>query len=828
MSQHRYQVQGKIGQGGLGEVYLARDTQLDRDVALKRVRPPSSGDAKALEADLLREARTLSALQHPNIVSIFDVGTDEKGPFVIMELLKGEDLDQVMEKGALTVEDFRQVVLQSLEGMIAAQSLGLVHRDLKPGNLMVIWHASGKFQVKILDFGLAKFSRSAVPQTQDQEDGIFGSIFFMAPEQFERLPLDARTDMYSLGCIYYTMLTQKHPFDGQTGPEVMASHLQHHVRPLREARPDLPAWMADWVMWLISREMDDRPQDARIALEYFNAQRSAVAAPPPPPPPGPAQKGTTVRVVGRAAVPAGRAAAHTQPVPAGRQGTTTAALSSSGNAKKTGTPKNKKKSGGGAGTGKVIGILCGIGAVAAAVIYFTRTPDPADVARERLLAMAAERTPAATPADVPVLVKFASRSGEDGTKAVTVLRNMTGADLTEPLLRELDKAQGLARTAIIDALAARPSRPVVERMLRLAATPGESVEAREAAVKALTRAATGPDLAALIDLSGKIREDKLRAQLTDTAKQLIAAPGPAADRLPALLKILPTAPDDLRPAVLRVLSRSGSPEATAGLCAELSHPGARRRDGLAVLPSWTGVDISVANALFAAAGNSAADKDKLLAEYCRVSAELTSASGEDRVTMLRRAQPLMESTAAKDALCAALGTIGDQKAADYARELSNWAPGSSSDAQKSVERLLSRISPVGTGTVELSGATATILGPAEGAPDWSDTRGYLSGWNSPGHRLAWDLQFTSTAAVNLNVTLGTPRSSTELKLRVRLGTETRETGITPTSGGDRFSPTAAGRFTVPKPGTWRLILEPAVMEDGQPFVTLKGLTLTVQ
>ena len=275
MSQ-RYQVQGKIGQGGLGEVYLARDTQLDREVALKRVKVPEGGNMDAMAADLIREAKTLSALQHPNIVTVYDVGQDEKGPFVVLELLKGETLDAVIDRGGMTLDDFKQVVMQTLEGLLAAQAVGLVHRDLKPGNLMVVWLASGKFQIKILDFGLAKFGLKARPQTEDQGGGIFGSIFFMAPEQFERFPLDARTDMYSLGCIYYQILTTKHPFDGETGAEVMASHLQHHVKPLKQVRPDLPDWLCHWVMWLISREMDDRPSDARIALEYFNASQHGI------------------------------------------------------------------------------------------------------------------------------------------------------------------------------------------------------------------------------------------------------------------------------------------------------------------------------------------------------------------------------------------------------------------------------------------------------------------------------------------------------------------------------------------------------------------------
>jgi len=315
----RYEVKGKIGHGGLGQVYLAYDTQLDREVALKRVRPPEEGEegAKTLAFDLVREAKTLSALQHPNIVTIFDVGCDEKGPFVIMEYLKGETLEEVIERGKLSVEDFSEVVFQVMEGMVAAQALGLVHRDLKPGNIMVNWLASGKLQLKILDFGLAKFSRFAVPQTQDQGEGIFGSIFFMAPEQFERLPLDSRTDMYSLGCIFYQILTQKHPFDGHTPVDVMVSHLQHLVTPLHELRTDIPAWMADWVMWLIGREMDERPADARTALEYFNAQQSGLPTAPPVSTP----KTAPVRVVGRGAAPghqtqAMHASGQTKAIPA--------------------------------------------------------------------------------------------------------------------------------------------------------------------------------------------------------------------------------------------------------------------------------------------------------------------------------------------------------------------------------------------------------------------------------------------------------------------------------------------------------------------------------
>jgi hypothetical protein len=267
----RYQIKEKIGQGGLGEVFVALDSQLQREVALKRVKAAEGQSPD----DVLREAQVLSALQHPNILTVFDVGQDEAGPFVITELLRGETLEQVVARGPLRYEEFRLLAIQSLEGLVAAQAMSLVHRDLKPGNLMLIRHASGRFQLKILDFGLAKFSRQASRQTEDQQSGIMGSIFFMAPEQFERLPLDGRTDLYALGCIFYFALTGRNPFDGETGPVVMASHLAHHVTPLGQLRPDLPPWACDWVMWFINRQPEHRPATAQEALDTFQRQSEA-------------------------------------------------------------------------------------------------------------------------------------------------------------------------------------------------------------------------------------------------------------------------------------------------------------------------------------------------------------------------------------------------------------------------------------------------------------------------------------------------------------------------------------------------------------------------
>ncbi|MBG7606954.1 MAG: serine/threonine protein kinase [Verrucomicrobia bacterium] len=279
--EERYEIKGKIGQGGLGAVYKAHDVRMNREVAIKRIVANTEDDSLPEEAtrQLIKEAGSLASLQHPNIVTIYDVGTDEDGPFVVMELLAGDTLEEIIQKGSFTWQDFKQLAPQILEALIAAQELHLVHRDLKPSNIMLTWLPSGKFQVKIVDFGLAKLSAKPSLQTIDQSDGVFGSIYFMAPEQFERVPIDHKADLYAIGCVFYYALTGTYPYDGDSAAEVMASHLQHHITPIQEVRDGIPLWACDWIMWHINRQPSDRPEDARQALKYF-VENDAVPDPP--------------------------------------------------------------------------------------------------------------------------------------------------------------------------------------------------------------------------------------------------------------------------------------------------------------------------------------------------------------------------------------------------------------------------------------------------------------------------------------------------------------------------------------------------------------------
>jgi serine/threonine protein kinase len=267
----RYDIKGTIGRGGVGAIYRAFDTVMGRNVAIKRLLPIEQTHLnEAADESLRREAAALARLNHPNILTIYAFEEDEDGPYVVTEMIEGEDLKKTIERGALPFEDFKEVVEQTLDPLISAHAEGLLHRDLKPANIMLQWLSTGKFQIKILDFGLAKFSQQPSLQTLDQTGSFLGSIDYIAPEQIDLKPLDSRTDLYSLGCVYYYTLVQRPPFEGKTPALTMRRHLEHTVTPIHQVREDLPEAVADWVMRLISLNPEDRPPDATAALKEFS------------------------------------------------------------------------------------------------------------------------------------------------------------------------------------------------------------------------------------------------------------------------------------------------------------------------------------------------------------------------------------------------------------------------------------------------------------------------------------------------------------------------------------------------------------------------------
>jgi serine/threonine protein kinase len=184
-----------------------------------------------------------------------------------MELISGKTLDELIENAPLTWPDFRELAMQTQEALIAAQELDLIHSDIKPSNLMLTWLPSGKFQVKIVDFGLATLTQAQ--SKEEIETLVFRLDLLHGPRAVRAQAARRASDLYSMGCVYYQALTGIYPFDGETGAEVMAAHLHHTVTPIQELRSDIPMWACDWIMWQINRYPQDRPESARDSLSVF-------------------------------------------------------------------------------------------------------------------------------------------------------------------------------------------------------------------------------------------------------------------------------------------------------------------------------------------------------------------------------------------------------------------------------------------------------------------------------------------------------------------------------------------------------------------------------
>ncbi len=276
----RYRIYEQLGAGGVGAVYRAYDNELKRWVAIKRLMTNSEigGDQK-LANDLRREADALAAMRNPNVVTIFDVASDAEGLFIVMELLTGEDLADVVARGPLHYDDFKELASQTVEALLSAHQHHILHRDIKPENIKVERLPGGRMQSKIIDFGLARTSLRARKQTEDQSGSVMGSIFYMAPEQLTRQPIDERTDLYSLGCVFYEALSGRKAFDGDTVAAVIDKHINHDILPLHVVAPHVPPWLGFWVLRLMAQKPEDRPTNAQQAIEEFRTWEKLSAAP---------------------------------------------------------------------------------------------------------------------------------------------------------------------------------------------------------------------------------------------------------------------------------------------------------------------------------------------------------------------------------------------------------------------------------------------------------------------------------------------------------------------------------------------------------------------
>jgi serine/threonine-protein kinase len=260
----QYRLTQLIGAGGMGEVYLAEHQMMKRPVAIKVIRPNRATDPSAL-ARFEREVRATSRLSHWNTIEIFDYGRTADGTFYyVMEYLPGLSIADLVERhGPLPPERVVYLLQQTCDALGEAHSLGLIHRDIKPGNIFAAQRGGHYDVAKLLDFGLAKPMFSTTESVQLTGEGsITGSPLFMPPEQAtgEGEP-DARSDIYSLGAVAYCMLTGRPPFAGDNAVRIMIAHASQDVKPPSAYRPDIPADLEAIVLRCLAKHPADRFQD---------------------------------------------------------------------------------------------------------------------------------------------------------------------------------------------------------------------------------------------------------------------------------------------------------------------------------------------------------------------------------------------------------------------------------------------------------------------------------------------------------------------------------------------------------------------------------------
>lgn len=301
---NQYRIIERLGEGGMGEVFLAEDTKLERKAALKLL-PPQYADSPERKRLFEKEARAVSALNHPNILTIFSVEQNEQYNFIATEFVDGQTLSEKIRENKLSAREIIDIALQIADALNAAHSVGIIHRDIKPANIII--RRDG--YAKILDFGLAKLiqTRDAESEKQNENDGVFaqssekngqvaapnenlsgvmGTVNYMSPEQASGLPVDARSDIFSFGVVFYEMLAGSQPFGGETNSEISEARINKNPPLLEKLKPEIPPKLSRIVARAIEKKPENRYQtiaelsrDLRKVKQSFESESSDKTSP---------------------------------------------------------------------------------------------------------------------------------------------------------------------------------------------------------------------------------------------------------------------------------------------------------------------------------------------------------------------------------------------------------------------------------------------------------------------------------------------------------------------------------------------------------------------
>jgi serine/threonine protein kinase/Tol biopolymer transport system component len=280
----RYEIRSKIGEGGMGEVYLARDTQLDRLIAIKLLPAQIARDQQRLHR-FLQEARAAAALSHPNIAHIYEIGEADGGYFIAMEYVEGMPLEQKIGGRPLAVSECLDIAIQITDALDEAHGKGITHRDIKSSNIMI----TPRGRVKVLDFGLAKVTQAAGTREQISDSEVatrvktspgvvMGTVNYMSPEQANGKEIDGRTDIWSVGIVLYEMVTGRQPFEGATPSHVTVAILEKDPLPLSAHVQNVPEAL-DWIVTeTLTKDVTERTQTARELMKKLQRLKQRIDA----------------------------------------------------------------------------------------------------------------------------------------------------------------------------------------------------------------------------------------------------------------------------------------------------------------------------------------------------------------------------------------------------------------------------------------------------------------------------------------------------------------------------------------------------------------------
>ncbi len=295
-----YEILGALGAGGMGEVYKARDTRLDRTVAVKVLTSLSQADPAA-RARFEREARVLASFDHPHICALHDVGREGEVDFIVMPYVAGETLAARLTKGPMPVPQAVEVAMQIAGALDRAHGHGIIHRDLKPANVMLT-----KSGARLLDFGLARLDELSAPANAEeaatrialtQAGTVMGTVPYMSPEQLNGKPVDSRTDIWAFGCVLYEMLAGRAPFAGESSPALIGAILRSEPEPLSRVRPGVPAALDEIVSGALAKDPEERWQNMRDVKRALAIAGHTAGAVPPPPELAPASRSAAVPIL---------------------------------------------------------------------------------------------------------------------------------------------------------------------------------------------------------------------------------------------------------------------------------------------------------------------------------------------------------------------------------------------------------------------------------------------------------------------------------------------------------------------------------------------------